>query len=101
MRRAVDEAPLSEFVTKMRAVFVERLAAKSARDKREVEGRMKALMFEYLGRDAWEAALASAVATQADVPRDTSRDQSCHTSGASSEGHPDLRDGKLLAAGRD
>jgi hypothetical protein len=100
-QRVVDEGPLSEFVTKMKDVFRRRLAAEGVADKHALEREMKGLMQEYLGRDAWDAA-AAAEERAAGVPRGTSRDQICPTHRASSQPHEaEVRDGKLLAAGRE
>lgn len=83
-RPVVDEAPLSEFVRKMRAVFVKREAAKTNADKREAEREMESLMRQYLGRSAWDA-MGDAEAVEQDVPRDTRVDSTCHTYGVQSD----------------
>lgn len=72
----VDEAPLSEFVRKMRDACRRCLAASKPSDKRAIEREMADLMRKYLGRNAWEAAVAAereAERVSADVPRATSR----------------------------
>lgn len=101
MTRAVDEAPLSAFITQMRDVFVRRLAARAFADKCALEDEMTGLMTLYLGRSARDAA-AAAEASGPAVPRATTRDQGCHTPSASSEtAAGDERDWKVAAAGRE
>jgi hypothetical protein len=68
----VDEAPVSEFIAKMRACFQERLAAADDQGKRDVEGRMRDIMRQYLGRSAWQGFRAARRATVA-IPLDPRR----------------------------
>lgn len=67
----MDESPLSEFIAKMRDAHRRRLAAVALVDKRAIEREMTAFMTQYLGRNAWEAAVAAEAA--AGVPRATQR----------------------------
>jgi hypothetical protein len=60
--------------------------------------RWSSLMRTYLGRSAWDAVRdADAVEQAAGVPRDTTRDRSCHTGALA----VDAIDRKLAAAGPD
>lgn len=97
-RRGADEAPLSEFIAKMRDVFRRRLEAVDGREKRAVEREMEAIMRTYLGRSAWDAsAAAEEHDVVAGVPRDTPRRRRGH---GPSKYSGDV-DHKLAAAGPD
>jgi hypothetical protein len=98
-RTNVDQHPESEFVRKMRDVFRRRDAAKGQpRTLQALHEEMVVLMRTYLGRNAWDALRdAEAVQQAADVPRDTSRDRSCHTTASD----VDVLDRKAAAAGKD
>lgn len=99
MRRGVDESPLSEFVQKMRAVFARREAATTVPDKRSIEREMEALMRQYLGRSAWDAAAAAAAAEAADVSRDTGADRSCPDAAAHAQQPGNVIERQRRAAG--
>jgi len=104
-RGRADDSPLSAFVQEMRAAFKKRDAASGPGEKRTVEREVEAIMRRHLGvRTAREVAEGFETAAVR-VPRDTTRDQSCHTSGGRLGTHEvsqtPARDGKLAAAGRD
>ncbi len=96
-RTNVDQQPESEFQRQAKELLARRLAATTQGDRRALERELAALLASQRTRSAWDAVRdAQAVEQAPDVPRDTSRDRSCHTPVRDA-----VRDGKLAAAGRE
>lgn len=94
-RRGVDQSVESAFVKDMRAALGRLLAAGTDSAKRRAQREMTGILHRQFSRSAWDAAAAFDTAEVRCVPRDTTRDRSCHAECAVS------RDGKLASAGRD